>query len=66
MCYAPTPDKENYVQTLEAEVEEQLENTKISWKFIALKPSYELENSIIDFVNYNSDLDINFVCMVIL
>jgi len=39
-----------------------LENCKVSWKFIALKPYYDILKSILEFVNFNNDLDINFIC----
>lgn len=42
LCYAPTPDKTNFVNTLQAKVEEEMENKeKNNWEFICLEPTYD-------------------------
>ncbi|EAS03994.2 universal stress family protein (macronuclear) [Tetrahymena thermophila SB210] len=52
ICYAPTPDKQKFTRTIDAKLQEDLEQAKhINWKFVELTPSYNATEQIIKHVN---------------
>lgn len=61
VVFAPIPEKAKFAQLIEMKVAEYMENVQRNWEFEVLKPTYNNTTEIINFINYNEKIMIDFV-----
>ncbi|KAL4435724.1 hypothetical protein ABPG74_018275 [Tetrahymena malaccensis] len=61
-CFAPSPDRIKQIDEMNQLVQNEMANINFqNWQYVSLKPNYDSGEAIINYVNLNEEVDVQFV-----